>query len=89
MSENNVPENAKRHMDPKRRTLEAPKPSVQVKRMWRKFKKENKSNLSLKQFTKTIPKDPVVLAWNQNRHGKLEKVAKALRLKNKGTIIAL
>lgn len=62
-------------------------PSRWIKRQFRKAKKAN-TNLSLKQFARSLGEDAYVDSWFFNKSSKVNKEAKALRLKTKGARIA-
>lgn len=101
--ENTVTEHTKQKCPPKRRTVDEPKVSVALKRQWHaecfdrvpakdkhnpskmRFVK-NDSFVSLKVFAKT---NEAYKQWSGAKHGSLEKIAQAARLKNKGARIAL
>lgn len=102
-AENTVTEHTKQKCPPKRRTADEPKVSVALKRQWHaecfdrvpaKDKHNpgkmryvrNDSFVSLKAFAKT---NEAYKQWSGHKHGSLEKIAKAARLKNKGAKIAL
>lgn len=72
----------------KRRTSDEPKTSVALKRLWHAYREEENQCISLKEFAKARAKE-LNKEWQAHKHGSLEKVAKAARLKNKGARIAL
>ncbi len=73
----------------KRRSSADPKTSVALKRLWHQHIADTGHKVPLKVFVRSLAKDhPLVAEWRGHKHGSLERVAKAARLKNKGARIA-
>ncbi len=72
------------------------KPSIEIKDLYRAYKENliaSKSGkpVSLKVFVKSLTDDSSTLGktWLSNKNGKLERIAKAEKKKNRGATIAM